>query len=92
MRYEVKPNQSLFDVAIEVYGDVGGVLWLLADNAGLAGATGPLFVGEKLTIRAQKLNVRAAAYLADFAPFQTIEARDMPRGIGFWRVEDYLTE
>ena len=90
--YDVKPNQSLFDVAIEMYGDVGAVLWLLADNPQLAGATGPVFAGEKLAIRTEKQNGRAAAYLADFAPFRTIEARDVPQGIGFWRVSDAVVQ
>lgn len=88
--YIIKPQQSLFDIAIEVYGDVQGVVWLVGDNA-LLGATDPLTAGNKLSIRTTPVNGRVVNYLADFAPFQTInEATDVPQGIGFWKAEGYL--
>ena len=88
--YIVKPQQGLFDIAIEVYGDVRGVVWLVQDN-GLMGATDPLGVGQKLKIRGGVINGRVVNYLSDFAPFQTInEATDVPQGIGFWKTEGYL--
>lgn len=88
--YAVKPNQSLFDVAIEVYGDVQGVVWLIQDNRSLFGATDPLSVGQKLQLRDATVNGRVVGYLADFAPFQTIDAVDVPQGIGYWKTEGYV--
>ena len=88
--YIVQPQQSLFDIAIEVYGDVQGVVWLIQDN-GLMGVTDPLSGGQKLNLREVVVNGRVVNYLADFAPFQTInEATDVPQGIGFWKTEGYL--
>jgi hypothetical protein len=90
--YTIRPNQSLFDIAVETYGDVEGVFWLLKDNPSLPGVTGPLVAGETLAIRPERINARSANYLADFAPFQTIEKTDFPTGIGYWRVEDYVVQ
>lgn len=90
--YIIKPNQSLFDIAIEVYGDVQGVVWLIQDNQHIPGATGPIVPGEKLKLRDTVLNGRVTGYLADFAPFQTIDTVDVPQGIGFWRLEDYMIQ
>ena len=87
--YTVLPKQSLFDVAIEVYGDVQGVTWLVEDN-NLGGATHPLDVGQKLLIRDATLNARMVNHLSDFAPFQTIDEADVAQGIGFWKTEEYL--
>ena len=89
-KYEVKIGQSLFDIAIEVYGDASGVVWLCEDNPQLPGPTGPISAGEILAIRAEKINTRVVGYLAVHAPFQTISERELPTGIGFWRVEDYV--
>lgn len=88
--YTVRPKQSLFDIAVEVYGDVQGVVWLLQDNPTVPGPTGPIEVGQQLVVRGVKMNGRQANYLADFAPFQTIDAEDFPQGIGYWRVVDYV--
>lgn len=87
--YKILPKQSLFDIAIEVYGDVQGVVWLIQDNQ-LLGPTDPLTPGAKLTVRPAAINARAVVYLADFAPFNTITEADVPQGIGFWKTEEYL--
>lgn len=89
-KYEVKNRQSLFDVAVEVYGDASGVVWLCEDNPQLPGPTGPVSAGEVLEIRDDKINTRVVGYLAVHAPFSTITERELPQGIGFWRVEDYV--
>lgn len=90
--YTILPKQSLFDIALEVYGDVTGVAWLLADNPHVPGATGPIFVGEKLVIRADVINARMVESLSDYAPFQTITDADQPKGIGFWRLENHVVQ
>lgn len=90
--YIIKPDQSLFDIAVEVYGDVSGVVWLLQDNPNIPGATGPIYAGEPLAIRAEMMNSRMADNLADYGPFQTITEADKPIGIGFWRLENYVIQ
>lgn len=90
--YQVKPKQSLFDIAIEVYGDVQGVVWLVQDNPHVPGLTGPIAPGEMLNIRQEMINARQAQALADFAPFQTIGEDDLPSGIGFWSLDDYQVQ
>lgn len=89
MTYQVKDNQSLFDVAIEVYGDVQGINWLLEDNPTLPGPCGPVEAGQKLVVRATALNARQQDFLDAFAPFQTIEDAHFPTGIGYWKLEQY---
>lgn len=91
-KYTVKPKQSLFDIAIEVYGDVQGVAWILEDNRSIPGPTGPIKAGREILIRATKMNFRAADYLANFAPFQTINEVDLPQGIGYWNTESYVVQ
>ncbi len=89
--YIVEPDQSLFDIAVEAYGDVAGVFWLLADNADrLSGLTDRLLAGQVLAIRNEAINIRQAVYLRDFGPFQTITEADRPVGIEFWYLEEYL--
>ena len=87
--YAVLPQQSLFDIAIEVYGDVEGVFWLLDDNPALGGITHRLRPGQPLNIRDQQLNPRQAVALAEFGPFQTIDEVDRPVGIGYWHLDEY---
>lgn len=87
--YTVLPQQSLFDIAIEVYGDVDAVFWLLDDNPTLIGLTDRLQVGQQISVRDVPMNPRQAVELALFAPFQTINEEDRPAGIGFWRTEEY---
>lgn len=90
--YIIKAKQSLFDIAIEVYGDVQGVAWLLEDNRSIPGPTGPVEAGQVISIRAEKVNSRAVDYLSNFAPFQTIEEAILPAGIGYWNTENYTVQ
>lgn len=86
--YTILPNQSLFDIAVEVYGDVDATFWLLEDNPGLA-LTDRLIPGQSLAIRDDQMNPRQAAVLTEFTPFQTIDDEDRPVGVGYWRIEEY---
>ena len=88
MKYTVSEGQSLFDIAIEVYGHVEGVFWLLDDNPGIS-LTHRLKVGQVLSLRSDVINQRQKDYLIDFAPFQTIEEQDRPVGVGYWYLEEY---
>lgn len=89
--YVVVTGQSLFDVAVIVYGDVSGVAWLLADNAGLNGPTDRIYDGQRLVIRAERaINLRTRVFLADYLPIATIAPKDMPDGIGYWRLDEYV--
>ncbi|GAB2586651.1 hypothetical protein [Spirosoma areae] len=87
-QYTILDQQSLFDIAVEVYGDVDAVFWLLEDNPGV-GLTDRLQVGQSLNIREAKMNPRQAAELALYSPFQTIDEEDRPEGIDYWLIDDY---
>ena len=88
MKYTVSEGQSLFDIAIEVYGQVEGIHWLLEDNPGIS-LTHRLKVGQVLALRSEVINQREVDFLKDFAPFQTIEEQDRPVGVGYWYLEEY---
>lgn len=92
LNYVVLPQQSLFDVAVEVYGNVEAVNWLVEDNPQLPGPTGPVVAGQVLALRNGAMNARLAAILADYAPFQTVTSQDMPSGIGYWNLTDYILQ
>ena len=90
MTYAVlSTQQSLFDIAVTVYGDQGGVFWLLEDNPGL-GLTDRLRTGQQLVVRADSIIPRMVAYLNDFIPPQTITEEDRPQGVGYWRMDEYV--
>lgn len=89
--YIVKPGQSLFDIAVIVYGSVEGLTWLIHDN-GLQGPTDRIESGQKLKIRSQASNARARAYLEVYPVIATISEQEKAEGIGFWRVEDYIIQ
>lgn len=87
--YRIGPHQSLADIAVEVYGDVAGVCWLLIDNPIVASVADRLPTGTTLLIRDEVLNVRMVEYLANFGPFSTIDEEDKPQGVGFWWLDEY---
>lgn len=84
-------QQSLFDIAVIVYGDVAGVHWLVEDNPGL-GLTDRLQSGQTLSVRLDTLNPRMVTYLNDFETPQTIAEEDRPKGVGYWRVDEYIIQ
>lgn len=89
-KHEVQPGQSLFDIAVIRYGNVSGITWLLADNPILKGPTDRIYPGQMLNIRASAISVRQKVYLEDFPIIATISAADMPEGIGYWRLDEYV--
>lgn len=50
--YTIRPNQSLLDIAMQIYGNARSVYELLADNPQLNSITAQLYVGDKLHILA----------------------------------------
>lgn len=68
--YEVLPGQSLFDLALQHYGSVEAVEWLLLDNPGRALTDLPA-PGTRLLIRPEVMDRRVKQYLDDFAPLAT---------------------
>ena len=53
------------------------------------GKTDRLLIGQVLQLRAGRLNPRYVAYLADFAPFASVEEEDFAQGIGAWWLSEY---
>ncbi|WP_080058985.1 hypothetical protein [Spirosoma aerolatum] len=88
----VKTQQSLFDIATYLYGDVEGVFWILEDNPQLIGLTDRIKAGDVLNVRDQVINPRQVAYLQQFPEFQTIEESDKPEGINYWLLEEYVVQ
>lgn len=54
-RITVQPRQTIFDIAIQYYGDVEGIDFLLLDNPSLS-LNDSLSYGEKLNIRDEVKN------------------------------------
>jgi hypothetical protein len=89
-KYTVLPGQSLFDIAVIAYGHVSGVVWLIADNPALKGPTDRIYTDQQLLIREEIINNRARIYLQDFPVVATISKNEMPEGVGFWRLDEYV--
>lgn len=89
--YTVLPGQSLFDVAVAIYGDVMGVIWLIDDN-NLYGPTDRIQAGQVLKIRAGAMSARTRDYLQAYPPLATITPAEQPEGVSFWRVDEYQVQ
>lgn len=83
---EVKHNQTLMDIALQEYGDVQGVFWLVDDNKELYGIVDTIEGGQELLIREEPMNV----VMRDFLSSHVVATRDQStgEGIGFWRMEN----
>lgn len=86
--YSVLNGQSLFDVAVLVYGNVSGVNYLVADN-GLNGATDRILEGDTLLVRDDRLDARTQIFLQDYPVVATISNKEMTEGVGYWGVDEY---
>ncbi len=87
-KYTVQSRQSLFDIAVERYGNVSGINWLLQDNPDLKGPTDRIYPGQQLLIRDQVVNNRVKFYLQGYPTVATITKDDLPEGVGFWRLDE----
>lgn len=63
----VQPRQTIFDIAIQYYGDVEGVDFLLLDNPDLS-LNNDLVYGQKLTIRDEVKNSVIAGEFLNYTP------------------------
>lgn len=79
----VKKDQSLFDIALQEYGDVEGVFWLVTDNK-LNGVTSNVFKDQELLIRDEVINRNMKEYLSQFDIATVKGARGI--GIGYWQI------
>lgn len=80
-----KRAQSLFDLALQIYGRLGGVFDLIVQNQ-LNGPTDNVYAGEMLRIDTHQRNGRLHAFLAPY-DIATLEAQDRSTGIGWWRIQ-----
>lgn len=61
--YKIYSGQSLLDIALEVYGDIGGVFTLLEDNPAITSLDDDLQVGQALLVDDNKaVNAEVARY------------------------------
>ena len=56
MKYIVDNNQSIWDIALQVYGDVSGVEWLIFDNPGVVNFENELEAGTEIQLREAIIN------------------------------------
>lgn len=87
--YTILAGQSLFDIALMCYGDVIGVVYLIEDN-NLSGPTDRLYVGQILRVRSEPIDMRKKLFLEEYDTIATITQDDMPEGIGYWRLDEYV--
>ena len=84
--YNVKSNQTLFDVALECYGNAQGVYWLVADNK-LNGITDTINAGQVLLVRDVANNPRVANEL-QVRQVATATTDSLGTGIGWWQIDN----
>lgn len=82
--YSIRPNQSLLDIAVQVYGEATGVYALLADNPQLHSITARLHVGDTLRIRIPP-TLSVVQQRAQIHGVHTLE-NAQAAGIGFWTI------
>ena len=81
---KVKKDQSLFDIALQEYGHIEGVYFLVEDNSSLIGITDTLHGGDELSIRETKINRPMKDFLT---PYELATAKDATgEGIGYWTI------
>jgi predicted ABC-type sugar transport system permease subunit len=69
MKFVANKQQSIFDAALQVYGDIEGVAFLLADNPDLLQPDGTLkAVNNEYIVRTIPINIAVATKLATIKP------------------------
>ena len=81
---KVKKDQSLADIALQEYGHVQGVFFLVEDNPALIGITDTLHWGDELLIREAQINAPMQTFLADYTIATAKGARGC--GVGYWDI------
>ncbi len=82
---KVKKDQSLAGIALQEYGHVEGVFFLVADNRHLIGITDNIYEGYELFIREEQINSPMQTYLSDYVIATAKGARGC--GIEYWGIE-----
>ncbi len=81
---KVKKDQSLADIAIQEYGHVEGIFFLVEDNLKLIGITDNVFAGDDLLIRDEIINNQMQTFLVDY-DIATVKGT-RGEGVGYWRI------
>ncbi len=81
---KVKKDQSLADIALQEYGHVEGVFFLVEDNIGLIGITDNIYKEDELLIREEQINASMKTFLADYDIATVKCARGC--GVGYWTI------
>jgi hypothetical protein len=84
-----KYGQSLFDIALEYYGNIQGVFWLVEDNE-LNGITDNVFDGDLLLIRDEVLNNNTVELLKTYTVATVFDPEERAEGIDYMIVEQTL--
>lgn len=82
--YQAQNGQSLLDLAIQFYGDIQGIYWILQDNPQLQSMIDNIRAGDKIKIRASQIDKQVVAKCAQYGVFTL--AQDRAEGIGFWKI------
>ncbi len=81
----VESNQSIWDIAIQVYGDCSGVEQLMLDNPGVVNFSEALIAGTKLVVNGAVINKNIVDYFAkkDYKPTHASSLDDLMVGGAF---------
>lgn len=82
--YQAQNGQSLLDLAIQFYGDIQGIYWILQDNPQLQSMIDNIRAGDKIKIRASQIDKQVVAKCTQYGVFTL--AQDRAEGIGFWKI------
>lgn len=83
---EVKYGQSLFDIALQYYGSIEAVFWIVEDN-NLNGIVDNVYEGDTLQIRDTVMNKQIVTELSKVAVATIYNESDRASGIGYMQVE-----
>lgn len=83
---EVKYGQSLFDIALQYYGSIEAVFWIVEDN-NLNGIVDNVFEGDLLQIRDTVMNKQIVTELSKVTVATIYNESDRASGIGYMQVE-----
>lgn len=83
---EVKYGQSLFDIALQYYGSIEAVFWIVEDN-NLNGIVDNVYEGDSLQIRDTLMNKQIVTELSKVTVATIYNESDRASGIGYMQVE-----
>ena len=83
---EVKYGQSLFDIALQYYGSIEAVFWIVEDN-NLNGIVDNVYEGDTLQIRDTVMNKQIVTELSKVTVATIYNESDRASGIGYMQVE-----